>query len=85
MAVPTGHPFGGSLSEESTADCVAVLLRCTTPGVAAKPLTVSEAVSRPSLSLIRASTAVKPSMDMTMKSSAATTLSAGSFPKRAAP
>ena len=34
MVVGAGHPFGGSLSEAFTADCVAVLLCCTAPGVA---------------------------------------------------
>jgi len=31
--VGAGHPFGGSLSEAFTADCVAVLLCCTAPCV----------------------------------------------------
>jgi hypothetical protein len=34
VVVEAGRPFGGSLSEAFTADCVAVLLCCTTPGMA---------------------------------------------------
>ena len=37
MVVGAGHPFSGSLSEAFMADCVAVLLCCTAPGVAVKP------------------------------------------------
>ncbi len=36
VVVGAGHPCGRSLSEAFTADCVAVLLCCTAPGVAVK-------------------------------------------------
>jgi hypothetical protein len=37
VVVGAGHPFGESLLEVFTADCIAVLLCCTAVGVAVKP------------------------------------------------
>jgi hypothetical protein len=37
MVFGATHPFGGSLSEAFAADCIAVLLCCTAPGIAVKP------------------------------------------------
>jgi hypothetical protein len=37
VVVGAGHPFSGGLSEAFTAECVAVLVRCTALGVAVMP------------------------------------------------